>query len=183
MFTVNRVQWTAGVASVERRLSMGGNPGSREPSQSASSRPDGFDPGRMEARLGELLALEFNWNSYGARPIDPACADRARRFYPIMETLGLQPWITPGNNGALIIERAGTDDYSVEFDPNGTATVWFDGLTDADAWALVGMFAQLKGLNAIAGEAGTADTPQSESVHEHATAEGGDAQTPQGTQS
>jgi len=29
---------------------------------------------------------------------------------------------------------------------------------------------------ASAGEAGTADTPQSESVHEHATAEGGDAQ-------
>jgi len=36
----------AGVVSVERRLRMGGNPGSREPSQSALSPPDGFDPGR-----------------------------------------------------------------------------------------------------------------------------------------
>ena len=115
--------------------------------------PSGFDPARMEARLSELLALESNWNSYRALPIDPACAERVRRFYPIMETLGLQPWITPDTNGGLTIERGGTDDYSVEFDPNGTATVWFDGLSDADAWAFVGLFAQLKSLDAIAMEA------------------------------
>ncbi len=126
--------------------------GSRERGQEVVPALSGFDPARMEARLSELLALKFNWNGYRAPPVASACAERVRHFYPTMEALGLQPWITPDNNGGLVIERGGTDDYSVEFDPNGTASVYFDGLSDADAWALVGLFAQLKALDAIAME-------------------------------
>lgn len=141
---------------------MGALSGSRASTEPASSLgPSGFDPARMEARLTELLALEENWNSYHAKPIAPACAERVRKFYPLMETLGLQPWVTPDVHGGLTIECGRTDDYSIEFDPDGTVAVWFDGLSDADAWAFVGLFAQLTALNAASGmSAGTAETPQ-----------------------
>jgi ATP-dependent protease Clp ATPase subunit len=50
-------------------------------------------------------------------------------------------------------------------------------LQPAVRYALENPDAVLSLRDASAGEAGTAETPQSDSVHEHATAEGGDAQT------
>jgi hypothetical protein len=104
----------------------------------------------VDERLEELLALQENWNSYRALPIDRTVAERVRRFFPLAERLGLSPWICPVSDGGLNVERAGIDDWSAEFSPNGTASVYFDGLSDSDALALVGLFAQLKALDAAA---------------------------------
>ena len=106
----------------------------------------------MDERLAELLALEENWDGYRGRPIDRACAERVRALFPLIAKLGLSPWICPMSDGGLQIERAGTDDYSVEFAPDGTASVYFDGLSDKDALGLVALFAQLKALGQAASE-------------------------------
>lgn len=104
-----------------------------------------------DERLTELLALEENWNSYRGRPVDKAVAERVRSFFPLVDKLGLNPWICPLSDGGLQIERAGRDDYSVEFAPDGMASVYFDGLSDKDALGLVALFAQLKALDAAQG--------------------------------
>jgi hypothetical protein len=103
-----------------------------------------------DERLAELLALEENWNSYRGRPVDRAVAERVRAFFPLVAKLGLDPWICPLSDGSLQIERAGTDDYCIEFRPDGSASVYCDGLSDRDALGLLSMFAQLKALDAAA---------------------------------
>jgi hypothetical protein len=114
-----------------------------------SSSPKASIPSADE-RLAELLALRENWNSYHARPIDPGCAERVRAMFPLLEKLGLNPWISPLSDGSLQIERAGTDDYCIEFNRDGTASVSFDGVTDADALGFVSQFAMVSALNRIA---------------------------------
>jgi hypothetical protein len=129
-----------------------------------------------DERLAELLALEENWNSYRGRPIDRAVAERVRAFFPLVAKLGLDPWICPLSDGSLQIERAGTDDYCIEFRPDGSASVYFDGLSDKDALGLVGLFAQIKALDRIASgiltEGGDAKQAPGESLSGPARAAG-----------
>lgn len=96
----------------------------------------------IDERLAELLALEAGWNGYRAPPIDRACAERVRAFFPLAAELGLQPWVCPLNDGGLQIERTGPDDWCVEFHPDGTASLNLDVPTDADAASLLRLYAQ-----------------------------------------
>lgn len=105
---------------------------------------------RADERLAELLALEDGWNSYGSPAVDRAVAERVRAIFPLAAKLDLSPWICPLSDGSLQIERAGTDDYCVEFHRDGTASVYFDGLTDKDALGFLSQFALVTALNRAA---------------------------------
>jgi hypothetical protein len=111
-------------------------------------------PGADE-RLAELLALEENWNSYQGRPVDRAVAERVRAVFPLLAELGLDPWISPLSDGSLQIERAGTDDYAVEFHCDGTASICLEGLTDKDALGFMAQFALISELNRLTTQKGS----------------------------
>jgi len=85
---------------------------------------------QIEDRIAKLLALEEGWDSYRGRPIDPMCIERARPFLKLLGEYGMSPWITPLSDGGVLIERAVTDDYQIEFKTDGTAAFCCDGIND-----------------------------------------------------
>lgn len=63
-------------------------------------------------KLAELLALPVNWDSYGARAIDPKCAlDALRLLGQVMHNDSPRPSVVPTNRGGVQLEwhSAGID--------------------------------------------------------------------------
>src|SRR5262245_44338244 len=56
-------------------------------------------------KLGELLRLPANWNSYGARPVDSACAWAAFQLLSrLLPDDALPPAIVPTSGGGVQLE-------------------------------------------------------------------------------
>ncbi len=52
--------------------------------------------------MDDLLSLGANWDSYGSRPIDPACAIRARNIW---RRLSGQWHVVPCSDGSVQLEQ------------------------------------------------------------------------------
>jgi len=50
----------------------------------------------------DLLKLERDWNSYGARPIEPAAMKGVERLMALLRSV--HPQVTPTNSGGLQVE-------------------------------------------------------------------------------
>jgi hypothetical protein len=63
-------------------------------------------------KMSELLMLSENWDSYGARPIDPKCALAALRLLGrVMRNHSPPPSVLPTNRGSVQLEwhKSGVD--------------------------------------------------------------------------
>ena len=59
----------------------------------------------FDDRLEELLNLKPNWNGYGAGPVSPQTADRARSMWAALEGIGMTPpQLVPLDDGSLQME-------------------------------------------------------------------------------
>jgi hypothetical protein len=88
--------------------------------------------GKAVAILHSLRVLKKNWNSYGARPIDPAILSAAEDFLNRLSSLDLlSPSIVPTTQGGvqlewhdrgvdLEIELLSPDKYRLSFDDSAT---------------------------------------------------------------
>ncbi|MHB1034035.1 MAG: hypothetical protein ACYC35_11660 [Pirellulales bacterium] len=68
--------------------------------------------GDLLERITELGNLEENWDSYGARPIDPRCAvATADLLLSLLDATTPKPFIVPTTRGGIQLEwhRAGAD--------------------------------------------------------------------------
>ena len=79
-------------------------------------------------RLQHLIALRPNWDSYGARPIDPNAVVFALEFLRTsLPHDGKAPQIVPTSTGGLQLEwHANGVDLEVEVDPSGDVSLSFD---------------------------------------------------------
>ncbi len=68
--------------------------------------------GDLLAKISELGNLEENWDSYGARPIDPRCAlATTRLLLSLLDSRTPKPCVVPTARGGIQLEwhRAGAD--------------------------------------------------------------------------
>jgi hypothetical protein len=79
-------------------------------------------------RLQYLISLRPNWDSYGARPIDPNAVIFALEFLRTsLPHDGKAPQIVPTSTGGLQLEwHANGVDLEVEVDPSGDVSLSFD---------------------------------------------------------
>jgi hypothetical protein len=86
--------------------------------------------------LGQLLALSSNWDSYGAHPVDPACAWSAWQLLTAVMRDDLPaPGIVPTNQGGVQLEwHTRGVDLEVEVAPPRTVSVSFEDARTGEAW-------------------------------------------------
>lgn len=68
----------------------------------------------FEERIRELMALNPNWDSYGARSIDSKAASAARR---LLDTLGPPAELSPLSDGGILIIWHGDVTVETELRP------------------------------------------------------------------
>jgi hypothetical protein len=83
----------------------------------------GPDRAELAERLQQLAALEENWDSYGARPLDPAALRTAQEIIEQALTWPAPaPRIFPVPDGGIQLEwRAGPVELELEIEPTGSA--------------------------------------------------------------
>ena len=74
-------------------------------------------------RLSEIAKLPEDWDSYGAKAIDPECVERAEDFInkEILPSHGIAPFVVPSPSGGVQLEwERGEHSLEIEFLPDGT---------------------------------------------------------------
>ncbi len=78
--------------------------------------------------IGQIGELEENWDSYGARPIDPRCAEATTNLLlSVLDPGTPKPCVVPTNRGGIQLEwhRAGVD-LEVEIESPAQVHVFFE---------------------------------------------------------
>lgn len=84
----------------------------------------------LDATFARFAGLEWDWDAYGAKPIQPAAIAGARGFlelltrrYPMLDR-ALQPFaVVPVPDGGVQLEwRAGDREVDVEINPDGSVS-------------------------------------------------------------
>lgn len=90
-------------------------------------------PPHIAHRLAHLSSLEYDWDGYGAFPINPRSIKVAEFISAQVIRMGLPvPFISPNTDGSLTLERRLDSDREViiDIEPNGNVTCL---LSDTDA--------------------------------------------------
>lgn len=89
---------------------------------------------RVLRNLLEMADLKENWDSEGARPVDPACIVRAARaLVELHERCGPLPSVVPTREGGVQLEWEDERGYAeVEFLPDGRAGYLLERKPDID---------------------------------------------------
>jgi hypothetical protein len=80
------------------------------------------------AEISALANLKENWDSYGARPIDPRCAEATTNLLlAILDSDTPRPSVVPTNRGGIQLEwhRAGAD-LEIEVESPERLNVFFE---------------------------------------------------------
>lgn len=87
-------------------------------------------------RMAELLALPEDWNSYGARPVDPrAAAEALRLLAKTMRSDAPAPLVIPTSAGGIQLEwHARGIDLEVEASSPGRVSVFYEDHLDHVEW-------------------------------------------------
>ncbi len=78
--------------------------------------------------IGQIGELEENWDSYGASPIDPRCAEAAiNLLLSVLHSGTPKPFVVPTSRGGIQLEwhRAGVD-LEVEIESPARVNVFFE---------------------------------------------------------
>lgn len=111
----------------------------------------GWLPPTVE-RLAQLLSLGANWDSYGARPIDPLLPLAALRLLAsVMRNSSPPPDVVPTSRGTIQLEwHCGGVDFEIDVRSPGVYRVCYENSTDswqrelnADASSVVAIICQL----------------------------------------
>ena len=82
--------------------------------------------------IGQIGELDENWDSYGAPPIDPHCAEAATNLLlSVLDSSTPKPCVVPTSRGGIQLEwhRAGVD-LEVEIESPARVNVSFEDLRD-----------------------------------------------------
>jgi hypothetical protein len=78
--------------------------------------------------ISQIGELKENWDSYGARPIDPPCAEAtANLLLSVLDSGTPKPFVVPTSRGGIQLEwhRAGVD-LEVEIESPARVNVFFE---------------------------------------------------------
>jgi hypothetical protein len=91
---------------------------------------------RALTALQRILALENDWDSYGARPIQARAAVTALRVLVlIMQDTSLAPTVVPTSPGGIQLEWHGTGtDLEINVSPDGEAWASFSSTPTDEEW-------------------------------------------------
>lgn len=89
----------------------------------------------VEKRVADLLALEEDWDSYGADPPSPATAARALAWLGTLPPETAAPWLVPTVNGGVAVEwHEGGWDVELEFESTGAVAAWAEERATRAGW-------------------------------------------------
>jgi hypothetical protein len=80
------------------------------------------------AEISQIGDLKENWDSYGARPIDPRCAEAAANLlWAVLDSSTPKPFVVPTSRGGIQLEwhRAGVD-LELEIESPARVNVCFE---------------------------------------------------------
>ena len=78
--------------------------------------------------IGQIGELKENWDSYGARPIDPRCAEATTNLLlSVLDSGTPRPFVVPTSRGGIQVEwhRAGVD-LEIEIESPARVNVFFE---------------------------------------------------------
>ncbi|MFN2496941.1 MAG: hypothetical protein ABR608_13700 [Pseudonocardiaceae bacterium] len=75
-------------------------------------------------RFAALRALEKNWDSYDADPLQPGVEERAGAILAVLRT---EPAICMTSDGGVSLVWGQDEDLEIEVEPDGTVSAFIDG--------------------------------------------------------